>query len=70
MSLKRFRVSTEKQAAHGVSLAAQSEKIRAMAVVQGADPSGAGFLWLRQKFVRIGLAQVEVTPSNGFYGER
>jgi site-specific DNA recombinase len=31
------RVSTEKQADHGVSLAAQSEKIRAMAVVQGAD---------------------------------
>jgi site-specific DNA recombinase len=31
------RVSTEKQADHGVSLDAQSEKIRAMAVVQGAD---------------------------------
>ena len=31
------RVSTEKQADHGVSLAAQEAKIRAMAVVQGAD---------------------------------
>jgi DNA invertase Pin-like site-specific DNA recombinase len=31
------RVSTEKQADHGVSLEAQNEKIRAMAVVQGAD---------------------------------
>ena len=31
------RVSTEKQADFGVSLEAQSEKIRAMAVVQGAD---------------------------------
>jgi hypothetical protein len=30
-------VSTEKQAEHGVSLEAQSEKIRAMAVVQGAE---------------------------------
>jgi DNA invertase Pin-like site-specific DNA recombinase len=33
------RVSTEKQAEHGVSLEAQSEKIRAMAVVQGAELS-------------------------------
>jgi len=31
------RVSTEKQADFGVSLDAQSEKVRAMAVVQGAD---------------------------------
>ena len=31
------RVSTEKQADFGVSLEAQSEKVRAMAVVQGAD---------------------------------
>jgi DNA invertase Pin-like site-specific DNA recombinase len=31
------RVSTDKQAEQGVSLEAQSEKIRAMAVVQGAD---------------------------------
>ena len=31
------RVSTEKQADYGVSLEAQNEKIRAMAVVQGAD---------------------------------
>ena len=31
------RVSTDKQADHGVSLEAQSEKVRAMAVVQGAD---------------------------------
>src|ERR1017187_9112185 len=31
------RVSTEKQADHGVSLEAQQEKIRAMAVVQGAE---------------------------------
>jgi site-specific DNA recombinase len=31
------RVSTEKQADHGVSLEAQSEKVRAMAVVQGAE---------------------------------
>lgn len=31
------RVSTEKQAEHGVSLEAQTEKIRAMAVVQGAE---------------------------------
>ncbi len=31
------RVSLEKQAEKGVSLAAQTEKIRAMAVVQGAD---------------------------------
>src|SRR3989442_15418732 len=31
------RVSTEKQADFGVSLDAQTEKIRAMAVVQGAD---------------------------------
>jgi DNA invertase Pin-like site-specific DNA recombinase len=31
------RVSTEKQAEKGVSLEAQSEKIRAMAVVQGAE---------------------------------
>src|ERR1700730_2877804 len=33
------RVSTDKQAEHGVSLEAQSEKIRAMAVVQGVDVS-------------------------------
>ena len=32
-----IRVSTEKQADHGVSLEAQEAKIRAMAVVQGAD---------------------------------
>ena len=31
------RVSTEKQADFGVSLEAQTGKIRAMAVVQGAD---------------------------------
>jgi DNA invertase Pin-like site-specific DNA recombinase len=31
------RVSTEKQADCGVSLEAQSEKVRAMAVVQGAE---------------------------------
>jgi DNA invertase Pin-like site-specific DNA recombinase len=31
------RVSTDKQADHGVSLDAQAEKIRAMAVVQGAE---------------------------------
>jgi DNA invertase Pin-like site-specific DNA recombinase len=31
------RVSTEKQAEFGVSLEAQTEKVRAMAVVQGAD---------------------------------
>jgi len=31
------RVSTDKQAEHGVSLEAQLEKIRAMAVVQGAE---------------------------------
>lgn len=31
------RVSTEKQADHGVSLAAQAEKIKAMAVVQGVE---------------------------------
>jgi site-specific DNA recombinase len=31
------RVSTEKQADYGVSLEAQSEKVRAMAVVQGAE---------------------------------
>jgi site-specific DNA recombinase len=31
------RVSTDKQADHGVSLEAQEAKIRAMAVVQGAD---------------------------------
>lgn len=31
------RVSTDKQADHGVSLEAQAEKIRAMAVVQGAE---------------------------------
>src|ERR1039458_2738068 len=31
------RVSTEKQADHGVSFEAQQEKIRAMAVVQGAE---------------------------------
>ena len=31
------RVSTDKQADHGVSLEAQAEKIRAMAVVHGAD---------------------------------
>ena len=31
------RVSTEKQADFGVSLEAQSEKVRAMAVVQGAE---------------------------------
>jgi len=30
-------VSTEKQADFGVSLEAQSEKVRAMAVVQGRD---------------------------------
>lgn len=34
------RVSTEKQADRGVSIAAQAEKIRAMAVVQGADVVG------------------------------
>ncbi len=32
-----IRVSTDKQVEHGVSLEAQAEKIRAMAVVQGAD---------------------------------
>ena len=32
-----IRVSTEKQADFGVSLEAQEAKIRAMAVVQGAD---------------------------------
>src|SRR3984885_13702491 len=31
------RVSTDKQAEHGVSLEAQAEKIRAMALVQGAQ---------------------------------
>src|ERR1035438_1250483 len=31
------RVSTEKQADFGVSLEAQAEKVRAMAVVQGAE---------------------------------
>jgi DNA invertase Pin-like site-specific DNA recombinase len=31
------RVSTDKQAEHGISLEAQAEKIRAMALVQGAD---------------------------------
>lgn len=31
------RVSTDKQAEHGVSLEAQAEKIRAMAVVPHAD---------------------------------
>ena len=31
------RVSTDKQADFGVSLEAQSEKVRAMAVVQGAE---------------------------------
>ena len=31
------RVSTEKHADFGVSLEAQSEKVRAMAVVQGAE---------------------------------
>src|SRR5229473_4169577 len=31
------RVSTDKQADHGVSLDAQAEKIRAMAVVHGAE---------------------------------
>ena len=31
------RVSTEKQADHGVSLETQEAKIRAMAVVQGAE---------------------------------
>ena len=31
------RVSTEKQADFGVSLEAQSEKVRAMAVVQGTE---------------------------------
>lgn len=31
------RVSTEKQADHGVSLSAQAEKIKAMAVVQGVE---------------------------------
>jgi DNA invertase Pin-like site-specific DNA recombinase len=34
------RVSTEKQADHGISLDAQAEKIRAMAVVQGATLEG------------------------------
>ncbi|HTP34450.1 MAG TPA: recombinase family protein [Candidatus Acidoferrales bacterium] len=32
------RVSTEKQADFGVSLEAQAEKVRAMAVVQSAEP--------------------------------
>ena len=32
-----IRVSTDKQADHGVSLEAQEDKIRAMAVVQGAE---------------------------------
>src|SRR5437016_4783209 len=32
-----IRVSTDKQADFGVSLEAQTQKIRAMAVVQGAD---------------------------------
>ena len=36
-ALGYVRVSTDKQADHGVSLEAQSEKIRAMAVVQGAE---------------------------------
>jgi len=34
------RVSTEKQADFGVSLEAQTEKVRAMAVVQGAELMG------------------------------
>ena len=33
------RVSTDKQAEHGISLEAQAEKIRAMALVQGAELS-------------------------------
>src|ERR1700720_4347842 len=32
-----FRVSTDKQAERGISLEAQAEKIRAMALVQGAE---------------------------------
>src|SRR5437016_1567809 len=36
-ALAYCRVSTEKQADHGVSLEAQEAKIRAMAVVQGAE---------------------------------
>ena len=33
------RISTDKQAEHGISLEAQAEKIRAMALVQGAELS-------------------------------
>ena len=33
------RVSTDKQAERGISLEAQAEKIRAMALVQGAELS-------------------------------
>jgi len=36
-AIRYVRVSTEKQADFGVSLEAQSEKVRAMAVVQGAE---------------------------------
>ena len=36
-AVRYTRVSTDKQADHGVSLEAQVEKIRAMAVVQGAE---------------------------------
>ncbi len=36
-TLGYVRVSTEKQAEHGLSLEAQTEKIRAMAVVQGVE---------------------------------
>ena len=36
-ALGYVRVSTDQQADHGVSLAAQTEKIRAMAVVQGVE---------------------------------
>lgn len=36
-ALEYVRVSTDKQADSGVSLAAQTEKVRAMAVVQGAE---------------------------------
>lgn len=38
-TLGYVRVSTDKQAEHGISLEAQAEKIRAMALVQGADLS-------------------------------
>lgn len=64
-ALGYVRVSTEKQAEHGLSLEAQTEKIRAMAIVRGTDladvivDDGASAKSLDRRGIAWLLAQVE-----------